>query len=321
MTWAAMPELLGNNAKCHFEKMLDERVRSLKEDPSFTVWRLVISIFGDFVVPNGEQVAASFLSEIFKRAEVKEGTLRVALSRLVKNEWLTRRREGRLSIYSLGIVGREHFENSVDRINVPSHHDWDGSWSIAVMNPSQTAKSRGEVSQLLEHSGLHEFASGTFVGRTVDVCDEMWQQDSQFLRFSSVNASATTSRKISNEVWNVSELNREYERFFAIYSRFLGTIDGPGFDPNPISALVLRSLMLNDYQRIALAHPSLHDDCLPGNWMGREARALASAIFVSLYKKSEPWVRSKILHGSSVSPLEGVGTMELFSPSVCGHPV
>lgn len=46
------------------------------------VWSLVITVFGDAIVPRGGRVALATLQEVMERLRVEPGALRTAMSRL-----------------------------------------------------------------------------------------------------------------------------------------------------------------------------------------------------------------------------------------------
>lgn len=65
------------------------------------VWSLIVTVFGDAVLPRGGELQLSRLQVLLGRIGVEAGTIRTALSRLGRDGWVERRRAGRVSFYHL----------------------------------------------------------------------------------------------------------------------------------------------------------------------------------------------------------------------------
>ncbi len=65
------------------------------------VWSIVITVFGDAVEHRGGQIALRDLQRITDRIGIGEGALRTAMSRLAKEGWVEREKDGRNSTYRL----------------------------------------------------------------------------------------------------------------------------------------------------------------------------------------------------------------------------
>lgn len=97
---------------------------------------LIVTFFGDCIVPRGGVVSAKTLQGIFPRLGFEEGAVRTALSRLASDQWILRERRGRNAFYRFAGMGREDFESANDRIyqapnrtEIPSGHS---TWYVAV---------------------------------------------------------------------------------------------------------------------------------------------------------------------------------------------
>ena len=80
--------------------------------PKRQVWSLIITFFGDSVLPRGGRVAARTVTEVMTAVGVEEGAVRTAFSRLVADGWVDRSREGRAAFYRLAEDGRAPFEEA-----------------------------------------------------------------------------------------------------------------------------------------------------------------------------------------------------------------
>src|SRR5258708_16038105 len=75
-------------------------VEQLKREPSRT-GSIVITVFGDAIVPRGGSVWLGTLLEFFGTLDIDAGVVRTAMSRLAADGWLERNKVGRNSFYPL----------------------------------------------------------------------------------------------------------------------------------------------------------------------------------------------------------------------------
>src|SRR5258705_6060728 len=90
-------------------------VQQLKREPSRT-GSIVITVFGDAIVPRGGSVWLGTLLEFFNALDIDGGVVRTAMSRLASDGWLERNKVGRNSFYRLGPKGPETLENTTKHI-------------------------------------------------------------------------------------------------------------------------------------------------------------------------------------------------------------
>src|SRR4051812_50076253 len=86
-------------------------VDQLKREPSRT-GSIVITVFGDAIMPRGGSVWLGTLLEFFKTLDIDSGVVRTAMSRLAADGWLGRTKVGRNSFYWLGAKSWEAFQNA-----------------------------------------------------------------------------------------------------------------------------------------------------------------------------------------------------------------
>src|SRR3954469_25987941 len=87
---------------------LSRIIDQLKREPSRT-GSIVVTVFGDAILPRGGSVWLGTLLEFFKGLEVDGGVVRTAMSRLAADGWLERSKVGRNTFYRLPGQGRRAF--------------------------------------------------------------------------------------------------------------------------------------------------------------------------------------------------------------------
>src|SRR5262245_8950300 len=95
----------------------------LRGEPSRT-WSIIITVYGDAIVPRGGSVWLGTLLSFFTALDIDGGVVRTAMSRLTSDGWLERHRVGRNSFYRLADKGRETFKQAARQIYNPHAPQW-----------------------------------------------------------------------------------------------------------------------------------------------------------------------------------------------------
>ncbi len=243
----------------------------MRAEPSRT-WSLVITLFGDMVVPRGGRLWLGTMLEIFAALEIGGNVVRTAASRLVADGWLERSRVGRNSYYRLAEKGRATFAAAADQIYGPRAAEWDGAFSVAVLGP-------GADRIALEQSGYAPLAPGVHVAlRARDGSPDT----AVFLRGTTDTASA---RRLAAQLWPTERLEAGYREFLAAV-RPLASQDAL----SDLDALLGRLLLIHEYRRLVLRDPMLPAALLPEDWPGNPARTLCASLYRRLLPASERWL-------------------------------
>ena len=70
-------------------------VKDLHGQGRLRVWSIIVSALGDLALPRGAALPASALQEVMDTLGIEAGAVRTAISRLAKEGWITRDRDGR----------------------------------------------------------------------------------------------------------------------------------------------------------------------------------------------------------------------------------
>src|SRR5580693_9635317 len=91
-------------------------IDQLKREPSRT-GSIVITVFGDAIVPRGGSVWLGTLLEFFATIDIDSGVVRTAMSRLAADGWLERHKVGRNRYYRRVKKGRQTLDEATRQKN------------------------------------------------------------------------------------------------------------------------------------------------------------------------------------------------------------
>src|SRR6476619_5893990 len=119
-------------------------IEQIKREPSRT-GSMVITAFGDAIVPRGGSVWLGTLLEFFQYLDIGSGVVRTAMSRLASDGWLERNKVGRNSFYRLNEKGRQTFDTATQHIYDPQPSDWTGRFELLLIGNGEDSDASREA--------------------------------------------------------------------------------------------------------------------------------------------------------------------------------
>jgi len=233
---------------------------------------LIITLFGDAVVPRGGTLWLGSLQPILDCFGLKEGQVRTALSRLTEEGWLARTRRGRLSFHGLGPRGAAEFGAATRRIYAAGPPEWDGTLRMLLLPTGKDTPA-----PLPEGFGL--LAPGMALSPTAEPPAgeaAYWARPRDL----------AAAREATARAFPLDGLRAGYAAFL----RAFAPLDAAATPVEPLEALTLRILLAHAFRRLALRDPALPAVLLPENWPGLEARQLAARLYHRLLPSAEAWL-------------------------------
>jgi len=260
---------------------LSRIVELLKREPSRT-GSIVITVFGDAIVPRGGSVWLGTLLEFFRTIDIDSGVVRTAMSRLAADGWLERQRVGRNSFYRLVKKGRQTFDAATKHIYDPQVSDWTGRFELLLIG---NGEDRDASREALKNAGFGSPLPGVWIAPSgVPIPEEA----AHAIRLE-VSAEDDSGRRLLSESWPLDRTADAYLKFMKIFEPLRGWIDRrePLAD---VDAFTARILLIHYYRRVVLRDPLLPAALLPRDWPGRAARQLCGEIYRGLLPASEQWL-------------------------------
>lgn len=252
---------------------------------------LIISVFGDAVLPRGGRIWLGSLIRLLEPLELNERLIRTSVFRLVKDEWLQTEAVGRRSDYALTPSGRRRFEEASRHIYASRIPPWDHRWRLILVVGELEAKLREQVRTALFWQGFGVLGSDCFVHPGAElatvmdalIAEGLGEALPKLMPLFAADARSAMSASDADLVaraWDLRALAEAYGDFVSTYQPILEELRG-GFHGEACDqdAFLLRILLIHDYRRLLLRDPQLPDALLPADWPGQQARLLCKELY------------------------------------------
>ena len=271
-------------------------VEQLKREPSRT-GSIVITVFGDAIVPRGGSVWLGTLLEFFKAIDIDSPVVRTAMSRLTADGWFERTKVGRNSFYRLVKRERQTFDIATRHIYGAPASDWTGRFELLLIG---NGEDRDASREALKNAGFGSPLPGVWVAPSgVPVPEEA----AGAIRLE-VSAEDDSGRRLLSESWPLHRTADAYLKFMKTFEPLRGWIAGRK-TLSDADAFTARILLIHHYRRVVLRDPLLPTALLPRDWPGRAARKLCGEIYRAVLPASEQWLNR---HGTNENgPLPAAG--------------
>jgi phenylacetic acid degradation operon negative regulatory protein len=283
---------------------LSRIIDQLKREPSRT-GSIVITVFGDAIVPRGGAVWLGTLLAFFAALDIDGNVVRTAMSRLAADGWLERSKVGRNSFYRLAKKGQHTFETATQHIYDPPPSEWTGRFELLLIG---NAGDRDAAREALRDAGFGSPLPGVWVAPSgVPVPGEA----AKAIRLE-VSAEDDSGRRLLSESWPLERTAGAYLKFmktFAPLSDWLGR----GEALSDIDAFTARVLLIHHYRRVVLRDPLLPQALLPQDWPGQAARKLCGEIYRALLPTSEQWLDQNASNENGPLPAPGRALAHRFA--------
>jgi phenylacetic acid degradation operon negative regulatory protein len=268
-------------------------IDQLKREPSRT-GSIVITVFGDAIVPRGGSVWLGTLLEFFGAIDIDSGVVRTAMSRLAADGWLERNKVGRNSFYRLVKKGRQTFDAATKHIYDPQPSDWTGRFELLLIG---NGEDRDAAREALKNAGYGSPLPGVWVAPSgVPIPEEA----ATAIRLE-VSAEDDSGRRLLSESWPLDRTADAYLKFMKTFEPLRGWI-GRRERLSELDAFTARILLIHYYRRVVLRDPLLPTSLLPKDWPGRAARKLCGEIYRGLLPASEKWLDRNGLNENGTLP-------------------
>ncbi|MBL8453456.1 MAG: phenylacetic acid degradation operon negative regulatory protein PaaX [Zoogloea sp.] len=278
---------------------VQKRLDDFRQQGRVQAGSLIISVFGDAVLPRGGRIWLGSLIRLLEPLELNERLVRTSVFRLAKEEWLRTEPSGRRTDYLLTPSGQRRFEEASRHIYASSAPQWDRRWRLIVTVGDLAPKQREALRRALFWQGFGVIGGDCFVHPSADLSaafdaliaeglSELLGKLKPLLAADAQFGNAANDIDMVHGAWNLERLAAMYAEFVDRYQPVLAQLRADvQEDIDGESAFLLRTLLIHDYRRLLLRDPELPDVLLPAEWPGQKARLLCKEVYRRLLPASE----------------------------------
>jgi phenylacetic acid degradation operon negative regulatory protein len=278
-------------------------LEQLRREPSRT-GSIVITVFGDAIVPRGGSIWLGTLLSFFETIDIEAGVVRTAMSRLAADGWLERNKVGRNSFYRLVRKGQQTFDAATHHIYDPQASGWTGRFELLLIG---SAEDRDASREALKNAGFGSPLPGVWIAPSgVPIPEEA----ATAIRLE-VSAEDDSGRRLLGVSWPLERTSDAYQKFMKTFEPLRGWI-GRREPLSEADAFTARILLIHHYRRVVLRDPLLPGTLLPVDWPGRAARKLCGEIYRGLLPASERWLDRNGLNENGPLPKAGAELARRF---------
>src|SRR5258707_4550447 len=221
-------------------------IDQLKREPSRT-GSIVITVFGDAIVPRGGSVWLGTLLAFFKAIDIDSGVVRTAMSRLATDGWLEREKVGRNSFYRLVKKGRQTFAAATKHIYDPQSTDWTGRFELLLIG---NGEDRDASREALKNAGFGSPLPGVSIAPSgVPIPEEA----ASAIRLE-VSAEDDSGRRRPSASWPLQRTADAYLKFMKTFEPLRSWI-GRREKLSDADAFTARILLIHHYRRAVAVGP------------------------------------------------------------------
>ncbi|MFK7874705.1 MAG: PaaX family transcriptional regulator C-terminal domain-containing protein [Paracoccaceae bacterium] len=226
------------------------------------VWSMVVTIFGDAVLHRGGRISVQDLQSLTEPMQISEGSLRTAISRLASEGWLIGERVGRNSFYSLSDDAKKQTQAAAHQIYRTPALDPAPSWVLGI---GDATLPKGAIKLTKQVSAWTKARNADANHPDLLIIDGKIEQLPDWV------SDAIVPNNRTSQIKELCTLLTPLKDF-----------DLPAHD-----ALVLRSLLIHFWRRIALGIPDLAYDLMPKDWIARDCHQYVAHSYQALLAASE----------------------------------
>jgi len=296
----------------------DQLISEFCARPTVRAGSLIITIFGDAILPRGGTVWIGSLISALADFGINERLVRTSVFRLTRDEWLEVYQIGRRSYYSLTRSGVRKFEQATARIYGDPRQNWDGDWCL-VMLADLEGESRELVRKELGWLGFGAISTNVLAHPTPDIPQlQATLKRAAVDRKVVVMRGATLDKKQDEKMralvyksWSLDEIDMRYSAFVRQFQPILRAAQKVQ-RPGEHLAFQIRTLLIHEYRSILLRDPLLPKEMLPGGWSGAKAYQLCQKLYCRTYASADEFITGKFETADGPLPEPAPGFFKRF---------
>jgi len=232
----------------------------------------LFDLYGDHLRQRGGQAPTAALIRLLAPLGIAAPAVRTAVSRMVRQGWLTPVRTAAGPGYRLTGRAALRLDEAGARIYRTGKAGWDGRFDLLIVTNPTGRPERERLANNLAFLGYGRLDQSAWVAvRPAGEVDQMLHDAGiPFERFSATHtASAAGARVMVGRAWDLAALGKQYTAFIERLTPVMRAVGATSGDDE--TAYAARSRLVHEWRAFLFTDPQLPDSLLPDPWPGRAA--------------------------------------------------
>jgi phenylacetic acid degradation operon negative regulatory protein len=234
----------------------------------------LFDLYGDHLRSRGGRAPVAALVKLMAPLGIAAPAVRTAISRLVRQHWLTPVRLEGGPGYRLTVRAERRLSEAANRIYRSGIAEWDFRWHVVVLEPVIDRAARERLRTGMSYLGYAPLRESTWVSpRPSGELDALLESEQvraqRFLAQYDGDAAA-----LAATAWDLQGLRRSYDRWL---EEAKALVSETGSDSSDQEAFVARTRLVHEWRKFLFRDPGLPVELLPLNWAGQRAAAFFDA--------------------------------------------
>lgn len=233
----------------------------------------LFDLFGDHLRHRGDRAPVAAVVRILAPLGVTAPAVRTAISRMVRQGWLTPAEVDGGRGYALTGRARHRLDDAAARIYRTRESGWKGGWDLLVLEPLSERSARERVRSALSFLGYAPLTEGTWIGPfpSPEVDALLAAEGARATRFEAYDGDPAA---LARRAWDLDALGAAYARWHADARALVahpGRVTGEVELDEDEQAFVVRSHLVHEWRKFLFTDPGLPVELLPDDWPGHDA--------------------------------------------------
>ncbi|HEU5035131.1 MAG TPA: PaaX family transcriptional regulator C-terminal domain-containing protein, partial [Mycobacteriales bacterium] len=235
----------------------------------------LFDLYGDHLRPRGGAAPIASVIQLMAALDIAAPAVRTAVSRMVRQGWLTSVDSAHGAAYGLTDRGRRRLDEAAGRIYARvGGEDWDGRWSVLVLAPTTERSRRERLQRGLTYLGYRWLNGQTWVAprRSVEAESVLAAEGVRYDEFAASYGGQDAA--LVDRLYDLDGLAAAYRAWLDLARDLVGAA---GAEPDQRTAFAARSRLVHEWRKFLFRDPGLPPALLPARWPGTEAAAYFTA--------------------------------------------
>lgn len=268
------------------ENSLDWVISGLRE-PAPRAPSLILTAWGDTVIPFGGQIWLGSLVQLMEPLGLDDRLVRTSVQRLVADSWLETRAYGKRRDVVMAVPRVSETRTVQNKIYSDQCSGWDGKWHLVIANPSSAARRESLRRELtwLGYAGLspnqYVHPHDRWLLAETRLSAKRLQGEVAY-RF---EAETKMAESPLTELWPLDQIRADWQGLAESLEVTLEVASRSQHDDR--TCFMLRTLAVHAIRRVVLRDPDLPLHLLPDDWPTLRARKAFRSLWQILREPSD----------------------------------